>query len=42
MVPISAAMLAPAKPVKTIAPINGPISRNIATPIRLASWSSAP
>ncbi len=42
IVPISAAMLAPAKPVSVIAPISGPSSRNVAMAMRSARRFFAP
>ena len=42
IVPISAAMEAPAKPVSTIAPTSGPSSRKNAIPMMDAIWSPAP
>ena len=40
MVPISAAMLAPANPVRTTAPSSGPSSRKMATEVTLATFAS--
>ena len=42
MLPSSAAMLAPAKPVSTIAPISGPNSRNTAMAMMSATFGVAP
>ncbi len=42
MVPISAAMLAPANPVSTTAPISGPSSRKMATWFTCATAGSWP